>query len=182
MEKEIWFPVVGYEGLYEISSFGRVRSLNYNRTGQTKVLRTHTNTRGYLTVDLYKNRKNKTFTIHKLVASAFLPNWFDDEQVNHRDENKENNNVDNLEWCDSKYNTNYGTRNKRISESKTNGKLSKPVLQYTKTGELVKEWPSANEAGRNGFDQGHISACCRGNTRLKTYKGFIWRYKATIEK
>ncbi len=166
MENEIWLPIKGYEGLYEVSSFGRVRSLNYHLTGQTKVLSTGDNGNGYLQVDLCKNGKRKKYSVHRLVAEAFIPNWFDDPEVNHRDENPKNNHVSNLEWCDRKYNDNYGTRNER---------MSKPVFQLTKTGELVREWSSIQEAGRNGFNNGNIVSCCRG--KLKSYKGFIWRYK-----
>ncbi len=170
MENEIWLPVKGFEGLYEVSSFGRVRSLNYKNTGQTKVLSSFENKHGYLQVVLWKKGKEKLFRIHRLVAEAFIPNLFGYPQVNHIDEDKTNNHIDNLEWCDNKYNSNHGTRNKRIAK-----KLSKPVLQFTKTGEFVKEWSSTNEAGRNGFTQVSIASCCRG--KLKSHKGFIWQYK-----
>lgn len=175
MKKEIWLPIRGYEGLYEVSSFGKVRSLNYHRTGKTKVLNPGENGCGYFKVVLCKNRRVKQYLVHRLVAEAFIPNWFDYSEVNHRDENKTNNHIDNLEWCDSKYNNNYGSRNQRVSEKNTNGKLSKIVLQLTKTGELVHEWPSINEADRNGFDKGAVSSCCNG--KLQSHKGFIWRYK-----
>lgn len=164
---EIWIPVKGYLGLYEVSNFGNVRSLNYGRTKQIKVLKFIEDKDGYLTVGLCKNGKIKFCKVHRLVAEVFLPNWFDDPEVNHRDENKTNNQVNNLEWCDHKYNVNYGTRTE---------KCSKPVLQFTKEGEFVREWNSTKEVGRNGFDQGAVSACCRG-TRLKTHKGYIWKYK-----
>lgn len=172
---EIWVPIKGYEGLYEVSNFGRVRSLNYRHTGQTNVLSPGENKRGYLKVNLWKMGKNNIYSVHRLVAEAFLPNWFDDPVVNHIDENPSNNNVENLEWCSQQYNTNHGTRNERISEKMTNGKLSKKVLQFSKTGELIKEWPSTKEVGRNGFQQTKVAACCRGER--KSHKGFIWRYK-----
>lgn len=173
---EIWLPVVGYEGLYEVSNLGRVRSLNYNHTKQVRILNQHKTRKGYFLVDLWKNKKRKGYGVHRLVAEAFIPNWFEDQQVNHIDEDKTNNNVDNLEWCDCKYNNNHGSRNYRISKSNTNGKLSKVVLQLTKTGELVREWPSSQEAGRNGFRSSHIRSCCCG---LRQYhKGYIWRYKS----
>lgn len=91
-------------------------------------------------------------------------------EVNHKDEDKLNNRVDNLQWCSRSYNINYGVRNERVSK-----KLSKPVLQYDLDGNLIKEWPSAAEAGRNGFNHNHISECCRG--KLKSHKGYIWKYK-----
>lgn len=170
INKEEWLPVEGYEGLYEVSNFGSVRSLNYLHTGQVKLLKLNEGANGYFGVFLYKNKKCKRFLVHRLVAQAFIPNWFDDPQVNHRDENKHNNSVDNLEWCDGKYNINYGTCIKRMVE-----KQSKNVLQLTKTGELVYEWPSINEAGRNGFEPSNIVNCCRG--KLKSHGGYIWKYK-----
>lgn len=175
--KEIWAPVKGYEGLYEVSSFGRVRSLGNGNSNNSKVriLNPSKNSDGYLGVVLYKNGKSKSCKVHRLVAEAFLPNWFDEHEVNHRDEQKTNNNIYNLEWCDHKYNSNYGTRIIRITEKNTNGKCSKTILQLTKNGELVREWTSINEANRNGFDQSNICNCCQG--KRKTHKGYIWRYK-----
>lgn len=174
---EIWIPIKGYEGLYEVSSYGRVRSLGNGNSNNSKirVLNSQKCKTGYLYVTLTKNGNSKKHKVHRLVAIAFLPNWFDDQEVNHIDEDKTNNQIDNLEWCDRKYNCNHGTRNDRMIKKLTNGPCSKPVLQFTKTGELVREWASARETGRNGFDQGHISACCRGES--KTHKGYIWKYK-----
>lgn len=180
---EIWKDIKDFEGLYQVSNFGRVRSLNYGGTGKVKLLRPGEDSNGYLQVFLYKNGKRKAFQVHRLVAKVFLPNWFDEPQVNHKDENKHNNfcgtpendfNDGNLEWCDAKYNSNYGTRNERVAE-----KQSKPVIQLTKTGELVREWPSIREAGRNGFHQSSVTRCCRG--KLKTHKGFHWEYKEEKE-
>lgn len=173
--REIWLPIKDYVGLYEVSNFGNVRSLgNGGSNSKERILRP-SEVWGYLQVVLYKNGKPKHFRVHRLVAEAFLPNWFDDTQVNHIDENKKNNHVDNLEWCDAKYNTNYGTGIYRMIEKQRNGKLSKPVLQFTKTGEFVKEWPSTSEAGRNGFDKSTICHCCNG--KRKYYKGYIWKFK-----
>lgn len=173
---EIWKDIEGYEGLYQVSNWGRVRSLWF---GKEKMLQPVKHKNGYLFVSL---GRKKTISIHRLVAEAFIPNPDNLPQVNHRDENKENNNVDNLEWCDSKYNNNYGTHNKRVSDTQINDQnKSKKVIQFSKTGEFIREWPSTNECGRNGFNQGHVAACCRGNTKLKTYKGYIWKYKEEKE-
>ena len=112
---EEWRPVVGYEGLYEVSNTGRVRSVDrfYYRLHKGKVLSPTKDRYGYLTVTLNCNGKSKTIKIHRLVAQAFLPNPDNLPQVNHKDEDKTNNNVTNLEWCDAKYNVNFGTRQER---------------------------------------------------------------------
>ena len=163
MIKEIWKDKKDYEGHYQVSNFGRVKSIKF---GKERILKPVTNSSGYLLVELYKNNIKKKYSVHRLVAEAFIPNPYNLPQVNHKDENKLNNNVDNLEWCTNEYNINYGTRTERYS---------KPVLQYTLDGEFVREWPSARECGRNGFNQGSVSACCRGE--LKKHKGYIWKYK-----
>lgn len=121
--KEIWKDIEGYEGLYQISNLGRVKSLEkYVNTAiknNTKVKRKEQilkqyNKNGYLQVTLTHNNKRKYFGVHRLVANAFIPNLNNYPQVNHKDENTLNNCVDNLEWCTAKYNCNYGTRNSRI--------------------------------------------------------------------
>lgn len=170
IENEVWKPVEGYEGLYEVSNLGRVRSLNFNHTGQIRVFKPTTDSYGYLHVGLYKNGKPKTFKVHRLVASAFIENPGNLEQVNHKDEDKTNNRVENLEWCDSRYNINYGTRNSRVSKAQ-----SKHVLQFTKNGEFVKEWQSTIECEMHGFNHRPVSACCLGKRRF--HKNFRWFYK-----
>ena len=123
MTEEIWRPVVGYEGLYEVSNTGRVRSLDRYvrcksyRLHKGKVLSPGKDKDGYLFVVLSCNGKHKTIAVHKLVAQAFIPNPDDLPIINHKDEDKTNNRVDNLEWCTAKYNMNYGTRNIRIKET-----------------------------------------------------------------
>lgn len=174
MEKEVWKPVVGYETSDEISNMGRMRIINYRNTGKYK-LRKLTINKGYFTVNLTKNSITKLYQVHRLVAEAFIPNPQNLPCVNHKDECKTNNIYTNLEWCDIKYNNLYGTRNERIGQKNKNGKLSKTVLQYDLNGNFIKEWPSARECGRNGFNQSSVSACCRGE--LKTHKGFVWKYK-----
>ena len=161
---EIWKDVKGYEGLYKVSNYGRVKSLFRYK----KILKPIIQTNGYFWVYLCKPLKK--FFIHRLVAEAFIPNPDNLPQVNHKDEDKTNNHVDNLEWCTNKYNSNYGSRNERVRKS-----LSKKVYQYTLDGEFVKEWESINECARNGFNQGNISSCCRGER--KTHKGYKWSYE-----
>lgn len=163
--KEIWKDISGYEG-YQVSDLGRVKSLNYRRTGKERVLVGCKDKDGYLRVDLCKDGREKKCKVHRLVAKAFIPNPEGLPQVNHKDECKTNNVLSNLEWCDAKYNVNYGTRT---------GRTSKTVYQYTLDGLLVKSYPSANEAKRRtGYNQGLISACCNG--KLKHAYGFIWSY------
>ena len=164
---EQWKDII-YEKDYQISNLGRIKSFKW---GKERILKPSLSKKGYLNVIL--NRKN--YLVHRLVAEAFLPNPDNLPCVNHKDEDKSNNIVNNLEWCDVKYNQNYGTRNTRIGKSNTNGKLSKPVLQYTLDGQFVKEWSSTMECKRNGYNQSHIIECCRKNR--KTHKGFKWGYK-----
>ena len=173
MKEERWLPVVGYEGLYEVSSLGRVKSLNYHRTGKEQLLKHKKSGSGYFQVQLWKNGKDKWMLVHRLVAEAFIPNPYNLQFVNHKDENKLNNCVENLEWCDAKYNNNYGNRNERISAKLTNHeKKSKPVL-CVETGIV---YPSAREAGRcTGANNSHIIECCKGK-KYKTTKGFHWQY------
>ena len=134
---EIWKDIKGYEGLYQVSNKGHVKSLNYRRTGKEGILKGRLDKDGYLRVGLCKNKKQKPFYIHRLVAKAFLPNPNNLPEVNHIDENKENNHVENLEWCDRKYNNNYGSRNERASVSMKGKKhkLKKQIL-CIETGEI----------------------------------------------
>ena len=175
-----------YEGLYKVSNWGRILSLNYRNTGKPELMTPIANTKGYFQVGLWKNGEYKTCKVHRLVAETFLPNPENKPEVNHIDEDKTNNFVflnedgsvdkekSNLEWKTHKDNINHGTRNERVSKTLTNGKLSKPVLQLSLSGELIREWPSTAECGRNGFDQGAVTKCCRG--KLKSHKGFRWMY------
>ena len=135
---------------------------------------------GYYIIGLRKPFcEKKTFMVHDLVARAFIPNLKNYDQVNHKDEIKTNNCVDNLEWCDSKYNNNYGHRTEKIQITKS--KLHsygarKPVLQYDKNGIFIKEWESAREAVRQlNFKSNHIGLCC--NHQRNESNGYIWKFK-----
>ena len=165
---EVWKDILGYEGLYQVSDKGRLKSIGY---GKERILKLVKDRGGYLTVGLRKNGEVKTCKIHRLVAQTFIPNPDNLSDINHKDEDKTNNSVQNIEWCSAKYNCNFGTRNQRISE-----KTSKPVLQFTKDGELIREWKSATDVQRNlGYDNSHISKCC--NEKRKSANGFVWKYK-----
>ena len=170
---EIWRDIDGYEGRYQVSNLGRVKSLNYNHTGKEKILKPNTIRDGYLQVSLY-NKKMKNCYVHRLVAQAFIPNPDNLPEINHKSEEKWLNTVENLEWCDREYNCNYGTRIEKIAKSNINGKKSKSVVQMTLDGQPVYIWPSLMEAQRNGFNSGIICACCNG--QRKTHKGFKWAY------
>lgn len=179
IENEIWRPVAGYEGLYEVSSFGRVKSLgrtepifNSVRFRKDKIMRQKLTKFGYLEATLSKNGKPSTKKIHRLVAEAFLPNPEGLPQVNHKDEDKTNNRVENLEWCSAKYNMNYGSVKRRVGE-----KHSKPVAQLSLEGKIIKVYKSAAEAGRNGVAmQQHITDVCNHKGNHYTAGGFRWEY------
>lgn len=162
---EIWRSAKDYEGLYEVSNLGRVRNVVSG-----VILKPVKDRDGYLQVTLYSQLPRKNFKIHRLVAQAFLPNHDNLPQVNHKDENKENNRVDNLEWCNAEYNHNYGTRNARVGKAK-----SRVVYMYTQDDKLCGLWPSTNECERNGFNHALIVACCSGKRNL--HKGFKWSYE-----
>ena len=173
MIKEIWKTAVYkgeiYEGLYKVSNLGRILSLNYKNTGKSKLMTPVETKNGYLQVGFWKNGEYKTCYVHRLIAETFLENPENKPEINHIDEDKTNNRVENLEWKWHKDNINHGTRNERIAKA-----LSKPVLQLSLSGDLIREWPSTQECGRNGFDQGAVCKCCNG--KLPHYKGFIWKY------
>ena len=131
----------------------------------------HMTKTGYQIIQLFKNGKGKYYSVHRLVAEAFIPNSDNLPQVNHRNEITTDNSVWNLEWCDQRYNNTYGTRIKRQIE-----KQSKTVLQLTyPEGEFIKEWESIMEAGRNGFNQSSVSLCCNG--KLKKHHGYMFKFK-----
>lgn len=176
MEKEIWKDIKGYPN-YMVSSWGRVKSLNYNHTGKERILKQQLK-RGYLYVGLRKNKKFKHCGVHRLVAEAFLDNPNNLPEVNHKDENKTNNFVSNLEFCDRKYNMNYGTARERMIKGLINhSKKSKPVLQIDKnTNEVIAVFPSIREVERQlGFANQHISSCCNG--KFKQVYGYKWSFK-----
>lgn len=164
---EVWMPVSGYEGLYEVSNLGNVKSLK----GTHKILRTKKHSKGgYLSVTLFANGNRKFYLVHRLVAYAFCekPNGCD--IVNHIDNNHANNNAINLEWVTQKQNFDHavsvGARTIRPTTT------PRPVIRSD--GETVVFYPSACAAKKDGFNTDGIFACCRG--QLKTYKGYEWRF------
>lgn len=169
-ENEIFVDIEGYEGKYQVSNLGRVKSLNYHREKKEKILKLRKDKDGYFYVFLYKNGKGKTYKVHKLVAITFIENPNKLPIINHKNEIKDDNKVDNLEWCTIKYNNNYNNGQKRRAE-----KRYKKVYQYTKDLKLIKIWESIKECECNDFNSSHITNCCRG--KRKTHKGFIWSYQ-----
>lgn len=171
---EIWKPVLGYEGLYEISNLGRVKSLNYNHTGKEQILKQKLNKFNRLNVTLYKHKKQKMHQVHRLVWEAFngeIPTEF---QINHIDENPKNNDLNNLNLMTPKENSNWGTHIERVAQ-----KTRKKIQQFDLNGNLVTEFSSLTEASEHlnmGYKAcGNISNCLKG--RYRHAYGFIWKYK-----
>ena len=172
---EVWKDIPGYEGLYQASTLGRIRSLPRSTTGG-RVLTQVKGIRGYLQVSLCKDGIWVSKPVHRLIAITFIANPYNLPQVNHKDEDKHNNNLFNLEWCTGDYNHSYGTINERIKENNVNGKCSKQVLQFSIDGMLIKEWSSQHEIERTlGYSHSHISKCCYG--KLNQVYGYVWKFK-----
>lgn len=182
---ENWKDIKGYEGFYQVSDCGNVRSLArdvYRQDGtfhhhlKEKILVPSLNSKGYVKVHLYKNGKRKVMTIHRLVAMAFLPNPENKPMVNHKDENPLNNFVENLEWCSAQYNANYGTRNERIAKNHKNVKLGNhPRAKQVFCVELNKTFDCAKRAQEElGIWKSAIAKVCKG--KAETAGGFHWRY------
>lgn len=175
--KEVWKPVPGYEQLYTASNFGRVMSLNRHY-----ILKFYKDWCGYLRVTLSKNGKAKHFKVHRLVYETFIGAIPEGMQVNHINELKTDNSVWNLNLMTPKENTNYGTGIKRRAEKHKGYKpsqyiverLSQPIYQCDMNWKPIKKWPSAQEAGRNGFSQGDIWLCLKG--LRQSHHGFKWKY------
>ena len=200
--KEIWKDIKDFEGLYQVSNFGRVRSLsrlvnsrNGKRTAQGKILfqNTYPNT-GYKHVTLSKHSKCKRYSVHRLVAETFIPNPDNLPCVNHKDETRTNNRVDNLEWCTYKYNSNYGTSPQKVSAKMYarykqdlmwknacvtrldifHQQRKKQVCQLDLMGNLLKVWDSTVQTAQDGFVPNDVGACA--NHKRLTHHGYKWQW------
>lgn len=182
---EEWRDVEGYEGLYKVSSLGRIMSVGRTfRTGKNgtrlcvlsdSIKKTVVNNKRYLRVSLNKNGKLKSFLVHRLVAQAFIPNPDNLPEINHKNEVKSCNEVSNLEWCTTKYNINY-TGAYEWNMLKAWEAVRKPIIQMDMEDNFIKEWDSAIVAGKTlGLSQGNISSCCLG--KRNKCGNFKWKYK-----
>ena len=191
---EIWKEIRGYDGLYQISNWGRVKSLeridNNNHPIKEKILTPQKNKYGYYKIILSKNGKQKSFQIHRLVYETFVGEIPDGMQCNHINEIKTDNRLENLNLMTSKENSNWGTRNERIGETKKGMKLSeetknkmknhpnksKIILQIDLNGNIIADFPSLCEVERQfGYERASVSRCCLG--KQKTSYGYKWQYK-----
>lgn len=161
--QEEWKPIDAEEK-YFVSTLGEVYSSKSNKT-----LKQFADKQGYLQVDI----NGKCVKIHRLVAKAFIPNISNYRQVNHIDECKSNNCVSNLEWCDAKYNSNYGTRNQRMKKA-----LSHKVIQLDSEMNVIRVWDSVMDAERSGYTGSCISKCCNG--KRNSHKGYKWIYAERV--
>jgi len=188
-KKEIFKDIAGYEGLYQVSNFGRVKSLknivkyknNKIYIYKERILNLEECKNGYLRINLQKNKKRKHYLLHRLIAQTFIPNPKNKPTVNHINGIKSDNRIENLEWNTRSENTKHAFRI-GLMKPYWLGKfgkdipLSKPVLQYTLNGELIKEWENAKFVERQiGIPSSSICRCCNGIA--KTVHNFKWKYK-----
>ncbi len=180
---EVWKPIPNYEGFYEVSNIGRVRSLYRYK----KILHP-SDTNGYRTVELWKGKKRKRIGVHRLVAMAFIDNPDNKPFVNHKDETRDNNSVDNLEWVTHLENCRYGTAiarrtahldysKRRVNNAGQIFACSKPIIQYDKNGNYIREWKSATECSKEtGFSISGIRSVVRG--KRNSIFGYVFKERS----
>ena len=172
--EEIWKDIKGYEGIYQISNLGRVKSSERRGNGREIILKGWKPKDGYKRVKLIKKYKVENKLIHRLIAEAFIPNPNNYPVVNHKNGIKTDNQIENLEWCTQKYNMREAQRLNLLNPGK-NIKEKRKVKQYTKEGKFIEEWSSMIEVQRKlGYKTSAISMCCKG--KIKTAYGYIWKY------
>lgn len=178
-KNEIWKDVVGYEGHYKVSNYGRVKSVarlspNYSQPLKERILKIFSNGRGYWCLSLWINGNGKRKYIYRLVAEAFIPNPFNLPHINHKDENKDNNKVDNLEWCTPKYNNAYGTARFRLEKAREDNGNTTKIDMYDLNGTLLKHYDCAYDIDKDGISRRAAYNVCYG--RSKSYKGCVFRF------
>lgn len=183
----IWKDIPGYEGHYQASTDGHIRSMTkvvnvrngYKAVKKGKELTPLNLRKGYYGVRLSKEGHAKTERVHRLVALTFLPNPEGLPCVNHKDENPKNNCVDNLEWCTYAYNNAYGSCREKAARARVNHpRMSRAVLQFSLSGEFIAEYPSLAAVERaHGYDAAHVDACALHKPKARTAYGYIWRFK-----
>lgn len=175
--REVWKDIKGYEGLYQISNYGRVKSFNCEvncypnakRIIKGRIRKAPIDKDGYYRIGLSKDHKQKHYYVHRLVAEAFLPNPNNYKSINHKDENKKNNRADNLEWCTIRYNNLYNNKIDKLTKSKY-----KKVIQYDVDMQLIAVYESIKQASsETGIKRAVIARACRG---IKTKCGYNWRF------
>lgn len=174
---EVWKDIEGYEGFYQISTLGNVRSLDREVKGRGyikgQILKHKIDRNGYHFVSLCKNGEGGNFSVHRLVAIHFIPNPNNFPEVNHLDENKNNNRITNLAWCTRTQNMSHGTLPYRCRRYK-----NKPVVQFTLHGEFVRRYEITTDTKEFGFQPSHVQDCARGVR--KTHKGYMWKYEEDL--
>lgn len=176
---KIWKDVKGYEGIYQVSNYGRLRTIgrfvansqNGEKTLYRKpIIKKQTLNGGYLIVTLNKDGKFTTALVHRLVAAAFVPGYTERKnQVNHKDEDKTNNRADNLEWCDARYNINYGTRTARAAKT-----VSRSVMSFDKNGRHIKTYESLSKVKEDGYNPSNVKYTCDG--KFSSMYGLLWKW------
>ena len=189
--EEVWKDIEGYEGIYQVSNLGRVRSLDryytrpHPRNGvptkyfkRGSIITNHTLRNGYANVMLKFDGGKKNFMVHRLVAKAFVPGYFEGADVNHKDCNRQNNHADNLEWMTRRDNLKYSNGERASAMEQIHRSQRKPIIQMTMDGEFIREWPSIHAAHLAlNIDSKSITGCCRGYYGNKSAGGYRWKFK-----
>ena len=172
---EEWKDIEGYEGLYQVSNLGNVRSLWFEKE---RLLKLYKDMKGYYRITLCKNGRQQNRSVHRLVAEAFIPNIDNKPSIDHINTIKNDNRVENLRWVTNKENSN----NPLTKEKQIKSKISKPILQLDKNMELVKKWNGVREIERElNYPHNNISKCCKNQYGFKSAYGYKWGFEEDYE-